>query len=72
MASLGDTAALTARVLNTQCNEIVAEVVSWYSLSPDVATVDVAAGVVTAVASGRAAVVASVSGGSGLAHVTVN
>ena len=60
-ASLGATAELTARVLDAQDNEIFGEEVSWSSLSPEVATVN-AAGVVTAVANGRATVVASASG----------
>ena len=70
LASLGDTAALTARVLDAQGNEIVGEAVSWSSVSPEVATVD-AAGVVTAVANGIATVTASTSGVSSAATVTV-
>ena len=70
LAALGYTAALTARVLDAQGNEISGEAVSWYSLSPKVATVD-AAGKVTAVANGRAKVVASAAGVSGVATVNV-
>ena len=70
LASLGDTAALTARVLDAQGNEIVGQAVSWSSVSPEVATVD-AAGVVTAVANGRATVTASASGVSGSTTVIV-
>ena len=70
LTALGDTAALTARVLDAQGDEIPGEAVSWHSLNPDVATVD-AAGVVTAVANGIAGVTASASGVSGLARVTV-
>ena len=69
-AALGDTAELTARVLDAQDNEIFGEEVSWSSLSPEVATVN-AAGVVTAVANGIATVTASASGVSGEATVTV-
>ena len=69
-ASLGDTAALTARVLDARGNEISGEAVSWSSVSPEVATVD-AAGKVTAVANGIATVTASTSGVSGAATVTV-
>ena len=69
-ASLGATAALTARVLDAQDNEIFGEAVSWSSNFPEVATVD-AAGVVTAVANGRTKVSASASGVSGEATVTV-
>ena len=69
-ASLGATAALTARVLDAQDNEILGEEVSWSSVFPEVATVD-AAGVVTAVANGIATVMASASGVSGEATVTV-
>ena len=71
LAALGDTVALTARVLDAQGNEISGEAVSWYSLSLEVATVD-AAGVVTAVGNGRAMVVASASGVSGVARVIVD
>ena len=71
LTALGDTAALTARVLDAQGNEIPGEAVSWHSLNPDLATVD-AAGVVTAVANGIATVTASASGArTGLARVTV-
>ena len=71
LAALGDTAALTARVLDAEGNVISGEAVSWNSLNPDVATVD-AAGVVTAVANGIAGVTASASGArTGLARVTV-
>ena len=70
LTALGDTAALTARVLDAQGDEIPGEAVSWHSLNPDVATVD-AAGVVTAVANGIAGVTASASGVSGLARVIV-
>ena len=70
LAALGNTAELTARVLDAQGNEIPGEAVSWYSRSPEVATVD-AAGMVTAVANGRAKVVASASGVSGVTTVTV-
>ena len=52
-ASLGDTATLTARVLDAQDNEIFGEAVSWSSNFPNVAAVN-AAGVATAVANGRA------------------
>ncbi len=69
-ASLGATAALTARVLDAQDNEILGEEVSWSSVFPEVATVN-AAGVVTAVANGIATVMASASGVSGEATVTV-
>ena len=69
-ASLGATAALTARVLDAQDNEILGEAVSWSSNFPEVATVD-AAGTVTAVANGIATVTASASGVSGEATVTV-
>ena len=70
LAALGNTAALTARVLDAQGNEISGEAVSWSSVSPEVATVD-AAGVVTAVVNGRATVTASASGVSGEATVDV-
>ena len=70
LAALGNTATLTARVLDAQGNEISGEAVSWSSVSPEVATVD-AAGVVTAVVNGRATVTASASGVSGEATVTV-
>ena len=70
LAARGNTAELAARVLDAQDNEIFGEEVSWSSLSPEVATVN-AAGVVTAVANGRATVVASASGVSGEATVTV-
>ena len=50
-ASRGDTATLTARVLDARGNEISGEAVSWSSNFPEVATVD-AQGVVTAVANG--------------------
>ena len=70
-ASLGATAALTARVLDAQDNEILGEAVSWSSNFPEVATVD-AAGTVTAVANGIATVTASASGVSGEATVTVS
>ena len=63
-ASLGDTATLTARVLDTRGNEMSGETVSWSSNFPDVATVD-AQGVVTTVANGRATMTASASGVSG-------
>ena len=71
LAALGDTAALTARVLDAQGNEISGEAVSWSSNFPEVATVD-AAGVVTAVVNGRATVVASASGATGAATVIVD
>ena len=70
LAALGNTATLTARVLDAQGNEISGEAVSWSSNFPEVATVD-AAGVVTAVVNGRATVTASASGVSGEATVTV-
>ena len=71
LVALGDTAVLTARVLDAEGNVISGEAVSWHSLNPDVATVD-AAGVVTAVANGIAGVAASASGArTGLARVTV-
>ena len=41
-ASLGDTATLTARVLDTQGNEMSGETVSWSSNFPNVATVNAA------------------------------
>ena len=69
-ASLGDTATLTARVLDTRGNEMSGETVSWSSNFPDVATVD-AQGVVTTVANGRATMTASASGVSGTATVIV-
>ena len=69
-ASLGATAALTARVLDAQDNEIFGQAVSWSSNFPEVATVN-AAGVVTAVADGSATVTASASGVSGEATVDV-
>ena len=69
-ASLGDTATLTARVLDTRGNEMSGETVSWSSRSPDVATVD-AQGVVTTVANGRATMTASASGVSDTATVIV-
>ena len=71
LAALGDTAALTARVLDAQGNEISGEAVSWSSNFPEVATLD-AAGVVTAVVNGRATVVASASGATGAATVIVD
>ena len=71
LAALGDTAALTARVLDAQGNEIPGEPVSWSSNFPEVATVD-AAGVVTAVVNGRATVTASASGATGAATVIVD
>ena len=71
LAALGNTATLTARVLDAQGNEISGEAVSWSSVSPEVATVD-AAGVVTAVVNGRATVTASASGVSGEATVDVD
>ena len=71
LAALGDTAALTARVLDAQGNEIPGEAVSWSSSFPEVATVD-AAGVVTAVVNGRATVTASASGATGRATVIVD
>ena len=70
LAALGNTATLTARVLDAQGNEISGEAVSWSSRFPDVATVD-AQGVVTAVANGRATMTASASGVSGTATVIV-
>ena len=70
LAALGDTTALTARVLDAQDNEIFGEAVSWSSNFPEVATVD-AAGTVTAVAEGVAMVTASASGVSSGATVTV-
>ncbi len=71
LAALGNTATLTARVLDAQGNKIYGEAVSWSTVSPEVATVD-AAGVVTAVANGRATVTASASGLSGMATVIVD
>ena len=71
LAALGNTATLTARVLDAQGNEISGEAVSWSSNFPEVATVD-AQGVVTAVANGRATVTASASGVSGTATVNVD
>ena len=71
LAALSDTAALTARVLDAQGNEIPGEAVSWSSSFPEVATVD-AAGVVTAVVNGRATVTASASGATGRATVIVD
>ena len=68
LAALGNTATLTARVLDAQGNEISGEAVSWSSVYPEVATVD-AAGRVTAIANGRATVTASASGVSGTATV---
>ena len=70
LAALGNTATLTARVLDAQGNEISGEAVSWSSVSPEVATVN-AAGEVTAVVNGRATVTASASGVSGTATVIV-
>ena len=70
LAALGDTVVLTARVLDAEGNAISGEEVWWRSLNPDVATVD-AAGVVEAVANGRAGVTASASGVSGLVIVEV-
>ena len=69
-ASLGDTATLTARVLDTQGNEMSGEAVSWSSNFPNVATVN-AAGVMTAVANGIATMTASASGVSDTATVIV-
>ena len=71
LAALGNTATLTARVLDAQGNEISGEAVSWSSVYPEVATVD-AAGRVTAIANGRATVTASASGVSGTATVIVD
>ena len=70
LAALGNTATLTARVLDARGNEISGEAVSWSSNFPEVATVD-AQGVVTAVANGRATMTASASGVSGTATVIV-
>jgi acetyl esterase/lipase len=68
---VGETAALTATVLDPQGRPIADAVPSWTSSDPSVATVD-DAGVVTALAIGSATITAESDGHRGTAEVSVS
>ena len=70
LASLGETAQLTAAVLDQNGATIAGATVAWATDAPAVATVD-AGGLVTAVQNGGATVTATSGGASGTAAVTV-
>ncbi len=70
LASLGETAQLTARAVDAYGNTVPGVTITWTSLNPAVATVS-STGLVTAVANGTTAIRASGGGAMGQAAVTV-
>ncbi len=68
--TIGQQLTLTARTLDSTGAELFGRAVAWTSDAPGIATVD-AAGVVTAVAQGRATVTAASEGKAGTSTITV-
>jgi len=68
---IGATWSLAVQVRDASGNLVVSPVVTWTSRNPAVATVDAATGLVTAVETGQATIVATSGGTTGTALVTV-
>ena len=69
---MGTTFQFTAEVLDGSGNVIPGRTVTWTSLNPNIATIDPATGIVTAVASGQVTVAAEADGIVGYGVVTVS
>jgi hypothetical protein len=72
VSGVGTTLALSASAWDAAGNQIASPTVTWSSLNPNVATIDVATGVATAVASGQVTIAAEFNGVVGHALLTVS